>query len=97
MSAGAARVFDEFSFMFKWGECSDGTAIKAGCCGLCGNTGMIDTRGHLKTPAGASAGGILAYCICPNGRHRKQKAGLKKWDSEKDGSSIIDAPEAASE
>jgi len=94
MSTSATHVWDEFSFMFQWGECSDGTKINAGCCGLCGNTGMIDTRGHLRTPDGADAGGVRAYCICPNGRYAKRRAGLKKWDSTKIGHSIVDAPEA---
>lgn len=36
-------------------------------CGLCGNTGVIDTRGRVKTPAGYECG-VRAFCICPNGR-----------------------------
>jgi hypothetical protein len=39
-------------------------------CGLCGNHGVIDTRG-VKTPAGMDAGGLF-YCICPNGRALKK-------------------------
>lgn len=35
-------------------------------CTLCGNSGIIDTRG-IKTPAGVSAG-RLNWCICPNGQ-----------------------------
>ncbi len=35
-------------------------------CTLCGNTGVIDTRG-TTTPAGLEVG-RLNYCICPNGR-----------------------------
>lgn len=97
MSAEASRVWDEFSFMFEWGECRDGTKINAGCCGLCGNTGIIDTRGHLKTPAGANAGGVRAFCICPNGRESKKRAGRRKWDFTEIGHSIIDAPEAVDE
>jgi len=94
MSAGASRVWTEFTFMFQWGECRDGTKIKAGCCGLCGNTGVIDTRGTVKTPSGEPAGGVRAWCICPNGRKAKRNNGLKTWDSTKIGHSIIDAPEA---
>lgn len=41
-----------------------------GLCGLCGNTGWIDTRRHLKSPAGVACG-IFAACICPNGRAQK--------------------------
>jgi len=39
-------------------------------CGLCGNWGVVDTRSHLRTPAGARVG-VLRYCICPNGRSAK--------------------------
>lgn len=35
-------------------------------CTLCGNSGIIDTRG-VKTPAGHIVG-RLNYCICPNGQ-----------------------------
>ena len=35
-------------------------------CSLCGNTGVIDTRG-AKTPAGFDCG-RLNWCICPNGQ-----------------------------
>jgi hypothetical protein len=47
-------------------------------CGLCGNTGIVDTRGRAKTPAGFDVG-VLRYCICPNGRAlKKQKADPEK-------------------
>jgi len=36
-------------------------------CGLCGNSGVIDTRGKVFTAAGVECG-VKAYCICPNGR-----------------------------
>ncbi len=35
-------------------------------CTLCGNKGIIDTRG-TKTPAGLYVG-KLNWCICPNGQ-----------------------------
>lgn len=35
-------------------------------CGLCGNTGVVDTIG-LRTPAGVHCG-VVRACICPNGR-----------------------------
>jgi len=35
-------------------------------CSLCGNAGVIDTRG-VTTPAGVPAG-MLNWCICPNGQ-----------------------------
>ncbi len=48
-------------------------------CGLCGNKGVIDTRGVVKTPQGADCG-IEAYCICPNGRKMKTVwTNYKKW------------------
>lgn len=40
-------------------------------CGLCGNTGVIDTRGRLETPAGVPCG-VLGFCLCPNGRAWKK-------------------------
>lgn len=36
------------------------------CCSLCGNSGIIDTRG-VKTAAGVKVG-RLNWCICPNGQ-----------------------------
>jgi len=41
-------------------------------CTLCGNHGVIDTRG-VKTPAGYEAG-RLNWCICPNGQALRAKA-----------------------
>lgn len=47
-------------------------------CGLCGNWGVIDTRGKVFTPAGVEVG-VRAFCICPNGRAlKKQGANLEK-------------------
>jgi hypothetical protein len=37
-----------------------------GFCSLCGNSGIIDTRG-VRTPAGVEVG-RFNYCICPNGQ-----------------------------
>lgn len=39
-------------------------------CSLCGNRGVIDTRG-MKSPAGVDCGDVH-YCICPNGRAWKR-------------------------
>ena len=36
-------------------------------CGLCGNAGIIDTRGKIFSAAGVECG-VLRFCICPNGR-----------------------------
>jgi hypothetical protein len=47
-------------------------------CSLCGQTGVIDTRG-IRTPAHVECGG-LHYCICPNGRALKARnAPKEKW------------------
>lgn len=47
-------------------------------CSLCGNTGIIDTRG-VRSQAGVDAG-RLNYCVCPNGRELKRKAvALDEW------------------
>lgn len=47
-------------------------------CTLCGNRGIIDSRG-VKTPAGVDVG-RLNYCICPNGQSlRDQNADMKWW------------------
>jgi hypothetical protein len=43
----------------------------ASCCGLCGNSGVVDTRGKVRTPTGEDCG-VRAYCICPNGRTLKR-------------------------
>lgn len=40
-------------------------------CGLCGNTGWIDTRETAVTPAGVRCGDRF-LCICPNGRALKR-------------------------
>lgn len=47
-------------------------------CGLCGNTGIIDTRDSATSPVGIKTGG-LHYCVCPNGRAlRKLKVKLEE-------------------
>lgn len=48
-----------------WAEHFVGT--KYALCTLCGNRGIIDTRGRAISPAGQEAG-KLNYCICPNGQ-----------------------------
>ena len=42
-------------------------------CSLCGQRGIIDTRG-VKTPAGVEAG-RLNWCLCPNGQAMREQAG----------------------
>ena len=51
-----------------WYEFAD----ENGLCGLCGNKGVIDNRGKVKSSAGVSRG-VKAFCICPNGRAMKKK------------------------
>jgi hypothetical protein len=45
-------------------------------CSLCGQAGVIDTRG-IRTPANFECGG-LHYCICPNGRALKAGSAPKE-------------------
>lgn len=47
-------------------------------CGLCGNTGTIDTTNSAKSPAGVSCGGKF-FCVCPNGRARKKRKQGSKY------------------
>jgi len=42
-------------------------------CVLCGNYGVLDTRG-VKTPSGVSCGAVV-FCICPNGQIMRIKGG----------------------
>ena len=46
-------------------------APKHHCC-LCGNKGIIDTRGKVFTPVGFECGARV-FCICPNGRSMKSQ------------------------
>lgn len=41
-----------------------------GVCGLCGNSGWIDTRNHVVSPRGTPCG-VRRPCLCPNGRSIK--------------------------
>lgn len=50
-------------------------------CGLCANNGIVDTTG-IVSPAKVKSGGRF-YCICPNGRASRKKAGLKGNTSSK--------------
>jgi hypothetical protein len=45
-----------------------------GHCCLCGNSGIIDTRGKVFTAAGVECGDRV-WCICPNGRAKKKQVG----------------------
>jgi hypothetical protein len=46
-------------------------------CTLCGNHGVIDSRG-TRTSAGLHVG-RLNYCICPNGQELREKNGDMEW------------------
>lgn len=48
-------------------------------CGLCGNTGELDTTGNTRDPSGQIRVGVRAHCVCPNGRKLKVSQGKKKW------------------
>lgn len=48
-----------------------------GLCCLCGNSGVIDTRGKVHTMAGVACGDRV-FCICPNGRARKRINGKER-------------------
>lgn len=43
-------------------------------CGLCGNSGIVDTRGKVESPRGDDCG-VRTCCICPNGRAIKHQLG----------------------
>lgn len=47
-------------------------------CGLCGNTGIINTLQSVKSLQQHC--GLIAYCICPNGRAKKRaETDQPKW------------------
>lgn len=49
-------------------------------CTLCGNTGVIDTRG-VCTPAGVPVG-RCNWCICPNGQAmRASRLSLENYEA----------------
>jgi hypothetical protein len=48
-----------------------------GLCGLCGNSGWVDTRGPLASAANPNVGcGVRQPCICPNGRSVKEQGAV---------------------
>lgn len=79
MSGKPGKAWLEYSVFVK----DDRPGIdKISICGLCGNSGIIDTKDKAKTPNGIGAKpvGVEAYCICPNGRAIKKKFAKKpKW------------------
>lgn len=42
-------------------------------CSLCGNCGVVDTRG-VRSPAGVPCG-RRNWCVCPNGEALRERAG----------------------
>lgn len=45
-----------------------------GCCVVCGNSGVLDSRG-AKTAAGVEVG-TVTYCFCPNGQALRKGRGI---------------------
>ena len=60
------KVIDDY--FWKHYENND---VPFGLCSLCGNSGVIDTRGTAVSGAGVDAG-RLNYCLCPNGRAMRE-------------------------
>jgi hypothetical protein len=47
--------------------------LKIPMCGLCGNSGIVNTVGVVYDASSTVDCGIISYCICPNGRAMKKK------------------------
>jgi hypothetical protein len=66
-------------------ELPDEFMSKDHLCGLCGQSGIIDTVGRMFSPAGVACG-VKVPCICANGRaikrgteeHERKAAGKRK-------------------
>ena len=73
---------DDFSAVNNdtWLEFLGPPGVEA-CCGLCGNSGIVDTRGKVQSPTGGDCG-VRAFCICPNGRAIKQLGGVLSPEGE---------------
>ena len=69
-------VWEEFLVQVRWHD----DAAPMPVCGLCGNTGIIDTgpRGRVTTPAGHPCPVIQRPCICPNGRAVKRQLNSRR-------------------
>ena len=60
--------------------------IPAPFCGLCGNSGRIDTTRRVTAGVSGKPCGMRGYCICPNGRaYKKLHTNHPKWG----GTSVI--------
>ena len=51
---------------------NDELGLKIYLCGLCGNSGIVDTTITAKWKN--KSAGIKAFCICPNGRAIKSQS-----------------------
>lgn len=63
-------LYEEFMWEGKV-KLLDGTEFPSYLCGLCGNAGIVNTVGKVRSPAGVECG-IERPCICPNGRAIKK-------------------------
>lgn len=57
---------------------------KHALCGLCGNTGIINTLGSAISPAGIMCG-VSKPCICPNGQARLRAASQEQPQTPREG------------
>ncbi len=67
MSKPKPKLWDEFTIIVH----NDKLDIDVPICGLCGNTGIVDTTASAICMK--KLVGIKHYCICPNGRSRKRR------------------------
>ena len=61
------KIYEEFLI---WSLDDRPGIEKITLCGLCGNSGIIDTT--KSADHYAKMVGVVGYCICPNGRQRKR-------------------------
>ena len=58
--------------------------VRKGMCSLCGQSGILDTRGSAVTATGLHCGDIH-FCICPNGQTWREtgktaaEIGAEQW------------------
>lgn len=62
---------------------ADHLDCKIPMCGLCANSGIIDTT--KSAIWNGKEIGVVVYCICPNGRAKKKRTKQAKWG----GNSVI--------
>ena len=81
LKEGLARVF--YRGVLEVGDFDNGLweefQSSKDLCGLCGQTGVVNTLARMWSPGGVACG-VLTYCICPNGRTKKEgRADLIVW------------------